>query len=221
MAKIKIKCDTCGIEFEKYKSKLGKNNFCCRDCYLKFHSKGVPECTCEICGKKFKGNKYNANKFCSRDCYNEFHKIKNKERTCPCCKKFFTARTSKDKYCSQECHLKVLHSKIKGENHWNWQGGITPENEKIRNSSEYKEWRIKVYQKDNYQCQMCGNKDELNAHHIYAFKYYPELRFDINNGLTLCKKCHNKLHSEQGQFDTTEPVAPLNYNIKLIKKEMK
>ena len=67
MAKIKIKCDTCGKEFEKYESKIGKHNFCCRECYLKFHSKEVPECTCIICGKKFKGNKYYMNFYKDED----------------------------------------------------------------------------------------------------------------------------------------------------------
>lgn len=41
MGKVLIKCDTCGKEFFKYLSKIGKNNFCCRDCYNKFHSKNV------------------------------------------------------------------------------------------------------------------------------------------------------------------------------------
>ena len=71
MAKIKIKCDTCGKEFEKYESKLGKHNFCNKECYLKFHTKDTPTCVCEWCGKTFKGAKHNANKFCSRECYNK------------------------------------------------------------------------------------------------------------------------------------------------------
>lgn len=130
MGKIKIKCDTCGKEFEKYESKLGKNNFCCRDCYNIYHSRNTKKYICEICGKKFSSNQpKNANKFCSRECYNKFHNIKNKIRICPVCGKKFTARTSEDKYCSQECHLKNLHSIYKGPNHWNWQGGISKEND--------------------------------------------------------------------------------------------
>lgn len=79
--------------------------------------------------------KANANRFCSRECYNKFHNIVNKERECPVCHKIFIAKTSEDKYCSQECCLKNLHSINRGENHWNWQGDITSENEKIKKIS--------------------------------------------------------------------------------------
>ena len=127
MGKIKIKCDACGKEFEKYESKLGKNNFCCRECYLKFHSKEVSTYTCETCKKIFKGNKYNANRFCCRECYLQYHEIKNKQRECPKCKKIFIAKSSEDKYCSWECYNSDRHMP-KGSEHWNWKGGISKEN---------------------------------------------------------------------------------------------
>ena len=80
-------------------------------------------------------------------------------------------------------------------NHWNWKGGITDTNIKIRNSKKYKYWRESVFQRDGYICQKCfeyGGK--LNAHHIKMFSTHKELRFDINNGITLCKKCHIEVH---------------------------
>ena len=202
-----IKCDFCGEEFNKAPSRLSKHNFCNRDCYLKFHSKEVLEYQCEICGKIFKGDKYNANRFCSRECYNQFHNIKNKERKCLCCGKIFIARTSTNKYCSQECHLKILHENNRGENHPNWHGGITSENEKLRKSEQYKEWQQSVYQRDYYKCQVCGNKDHINAHHLFGWKEYPDKRFDINNGVTLCKKCHILVHQKYG-WTSLEQMSP-------------
>jgi hypothetical protein len=81
-----------------------------------------------------------------------------------------------------------------------WKGGITPLNIKIRNSLEMREWRKKVFQRDGYICVDCGvkgNGNNLNAHHIKSFSSYPKLRFDINNGITLCIPCHKKIHGNK------------------------
>lgn len=66
-----------------------------------------------------------------------------------------------------------------------------------RNSPEYKKWRSGVFSRDNYTCQKCGAKTGLQAHHIVAWsetEETPKLRYDINNGITLCKECHLKTH---------------------------
>lgn len=80
---------------------------------------------------------------------------------------------------------------ISGEKSYWWKGGITPINEKIRKSLEYKQWRNAVFKRDDFTCQECfvrGGK--LQAHHIKSFSKHKELRFGIDNGQTLCKKCH-------------------------------
>jgi len=76
----------------------------------------------------------------------------------------------------------------------NWKGGVTPENHKIRTSFGMKEWRRKVFARDNYTCQECGKtKCYIESHHIKSFAKYPELRFDLENGITLCLECHSKV----------------------------
>lgn len=86
--------------------------------------------------------------------------------------------------------------KIKGERNSNWKGGVTKKNHLIRNSKEYKLWRRSVFERDNWTCIWCNYKgNKLNADHIKPFAYYPELRFAIDNGRTLCVPCHKTTES--------------------------
>lgn len=78
-----------------------------------------------------------------------------------------------------------------GANNWNWKGGITPLRKKLYFSKEYKLWRTAVFQRDNYICVWCGQVGGyLEADHIKPWCDYPELRFAIDNGRTLCQPCH-------------------------------
>ena len=63
-----------------------------------------------------------------------------------------------------------------------------------RNMPEYIEWRKAVYERDDYTCQECGTKGSMQAHHIKSWVGFPELRFDVDNGMTLCKNCHKEKH---------------------------
>lgn len=95
-----------------------------------------------------------------------------------------------------------------------WNGFLTPERTRIRNSSAYVKWREAVFQRDNYTCQCCGARSSknnpvfLNAHHLDGFAGNPALRFDINNGVTLCYGCHDvraegSFHNIYGTKDNT------------------
>jgi len=90
-----------------------------------------------------------------------------------------------------------------GDKNPNWKGGIYPEHLAIRYRIESKNWRKAVFERDNYTCQWCKDRNYkgrektliLYAHHIKSFSDYPELRFEVDNGLTLCKKCHLKTNN--------------------------
>lgn len=93
-------------------------------------------------------------------------------------------------YEAKKC---VLHRVPKGKYNPSWKGGITPINQKIRNSREYILWRTAVFMRDDYTCQKCGDRGgKLEADHIKPFALYPELRLAIDNGRTLCKSCHRQ-----------------------------
>lgn len=71
----------------------------------------------------------------------------------------------------------------------------------IRQSDEHKAWSNAVRGRDGFICQLCGkrpkNRKSIHAHHIVPFAKSAELRFDINNGVTLCRLCHRRVHRER------------------------
>ncbi len=88
------------------------------------------------------------------------------------------------------------------ELHPNWRGGISRDKHSIT-SPKYKKWRKEVFERDNYICQICFGEDErmfgekefsLEAHHIKRWADHKELRYVVNNGITLCRECHFCLH---------------------------
>ena len=95
---------------------------------------------------------------------------------------------------------KVTSKDKSGANHWNWKGGITPKNQKERNSQEARSWRKAVFERDEYTCQLCGQiGGKLNAHHIKPWATYKLLRYEISNGVTLCESCHRAEHRRNKQ----------------------
>ena len=97
-----------------------------------------------------------------------------------------------------------------GENSPNWKGGVSSENQIIRHSSDYKEWRTAVFKRDDHTCQKCKKRGgTLNAHHIEGYNFNPELRTEISNGITLCKDCHQNFHRQYGRGDNTRDQLEL------------
>lgn len=90
----------------------------------------------------------------------------------------------------------------KGAKAPNWKGGVSRAYKTGYNSIEYKSWRKSVFERDAYTCQHCdvkGSSSYLTAHHIKSFAHYPELRFELSNGLTLCESCHSKTDNYKGR----------------------
>lgn len=180
------------------------------------------------CGKKFKVHLYRKDtaKYCSQSCKSKYSPhprlgtSKYKPKRCAICGKEFRKikhtpeQWKVAKYCSVECSIKSkvgvkqpykresflkIQHKHNGKAHWNWKGGITLELSLLRHSDEYKEWRNAVYRRDGWRCQKCGKKiKNIVAHHIKSFKHFPELRYSVKNGKTLCRPCHKHEHKKVG-----------------------
>lgn len=88
----------------------------------------------------------------------------------------------------------------RGNKSHRWQGGITPILETERRRIEFRLWREAVFTRDNWTCQECKIRGgKLRAHHIKSFAKFPELRFALDNGITLCERCHFKTDNYGGK----------------------
>ena len=100
---------------------------------------------------------------------------------------------------------KKFSEKMQGKNASNWQGGLKPLNKKIRAGLEFRLWREAVFARDNWICQKTGIRGgKLVPHHILNFAEYPELRFTIDNGVTLSEKTHIQFHKKYGWTNNTK-----------------
>jgi 5-methylcytosine-specific restriction endonuclease McrA len=173
---------------------------------MSFDSRGISIVQCNYCGIDI--SRCNSQlrlpkkHYCSDECSWKSKK-KGKFIKCHTCGKELWKRPSYlhdngIEYCSRECCCKFGFTKehkdnlSKSKNH-----GLTPINKSIRN--HLVDWRKEIYKRDDYTCQLCYVKGgNLNAHHIKSFAKYPDERFNINNGITLCIKCHKWVHHIYG-----------------------
>jgi len=93
--------------------------------------------------------------------------------------------------------------------HTPWNKGIgdkTSKEKRAKNDIRHKEWRTKVFIRDNYTCQECGKRsgngkrNDIQADHIKAFILYKDLRYEVSNGRTLCIECHKKTPTFGGKI---------------------
>jgi len=157
---------------------------------------GKIEYVCKNCRKTFLNHAYRINvgrgKFCSKECRYKFG-IPDEMR-----KQISETLTGrKIGPHSKEWNEKIRQSQIglkAGDKHPKWKGGVTKEYLKERNQGRYSRWRKSVLEVGKYVCANCGDTYNLDTHHVHGFLKYPELRYEVENGLVLCEPCHYGLH---------------------------
>ena len=198
--KIKIKCPCCEKVFSRYFFRLNESgNFLCQSCTIKEQkSKYLPiGFTINRLTVVGKGEKNGYSK-CVCECSKTFEAtnraiLSGHTQSCGCLQRKKAAEIGRTK------------EKLTLEKHPNWKGGISVLNAELRTSSQYSEWRTTVFARDEYKCQACFSKsNKLNAHHIESFSNNKDARMDINNGITLCYRCHSNFHKEFGKVNATK-----------------
>ncbi|MEK6882256.1 MAG: NUMOD3 domain-containing DNA-binding protein [Nanoarchaeota archaeon] len=112
------------------------------------------------------------------------------------------SKSHKGKHNSPNTEFKKGQPGLKGKDSPSWKGGVSPVEKIIRGSIEYRLWRESVFARDNWTCQKCKIKGScLHPHHIRNFAEAVELRFAIDNGITLCKKCHQEFHKKYSNYN--------------------
>lgn len=87
-------------------------------------------------------------------------------------------------------------ARLQGIDVESWREFATTAAERLKGSPEYRVWREAVYSRDNWTCQNCKVRGgRLHAHHIKPKRTHPELIFNIDNGITLCVRCHKETDS--------------------------
>ena len=117
---------------------------------------------------------------------------------------------------SEETRQKMRKKRpsVSGKNHYKWNSNLTDDerNDK-RNYPAYYEWRTLIYKRDNYTCQICSKRGHvLNAHHLDGYRNNPDKRILLENGITLCKECHDNFHHQYGYNNTKEQFIEFKAN---------
>lgn len=177
---------------------------------------------CRNCDKEYETKPSIRLKYCGQKCYWESLKgcfplwwNKRKAKMIKCENRGEEVVPSnnylKRKHCSLQCylncrckhykHTEETKRKLSGSNHYNWKGGNNNPLKILRTSFEYKKWRQRVFKRDYWTCQICGYKGQkIDANHIYPFATYPNSRFEVENGITLCKNCHEFFRNKEKDF---------------------
>jgi hypothetical protein len=127
------------------------------------------------------------------ECYNNYNKISEnnpmfgKEHTDET--KQLMRKIADERWSNLEERI-LMSCRLQGVSREEWDGFMNRSDD-LYYSQKYKQWRTSVYERDDYTCQLCGERgNTLNGHHIYKVSDYPDLIFEINNGITLCYDCH-------------------------------
>lgn len=176
-------CAICSKPTWVKQCRMDRTPFCSQACYHVWWTENLPAYKAGADSYKWKGGKI--------------------ERTCKQCGTTFLVCRNHLAESRNFCSLACRGTYYSGERCHMWKGGISDERSQAKATPEYKEWRKAVYQRDHYRCVVCLTHSRvLHAHHLKKFSDYPELRYDVNNGATMCVKCHKQIAHCETTFES-------------------
>lgn len=203
-----LECIKCGNNFETTRKYMNRRKYCSISCARSKLNILNTKCPC---GKNIT-TKNQDKKYCSLSCRSKYrqregiYSLQKHKHSCIICNKYFSKYRA-SKYCSRNCykeHCKTLEYRIKEslkhtkETVFN---GFRQKNRmKEMGRKEYIKWRKAVLARDNYICQKCNAINKLEAHHIKPYATFPELRFEVSNGIIYCEKCHQAIDNIRALF---------------------
>lgn len=143
--------------------------------------------------------------YCSNECRHLGKRNRITKNCAVCGKEMVVPISNKDRYTT--CSLVCRRTYRSESGNSNWQGGDYSRKYRVKELSrlEYKNWRKSVFERDDYTCQFCHKRGrDLQADHIKPWKYFPELRYELSNGRTLCLKCHRTTFKELHRYKNQE-----------------
>lgn len=206
--KVNKECLVCKKEFITTEYLLSKNKgkYCSKKCcdldkigkISKRRGFGYEERICLYCNNKFLYLiSCGYGKYCSKECSN---------------------KSKIGKKLSEETKIKLKQKARRGINHhffgrknnrelnprWIKDRTLLKDDHKDRWGQLHKEWSNSVKKRDDWKCQIADNKcnGKLEAHHILGWKDNPELRYDINNGISLCHAHHPRKRAEEKRLES-------------------
>lgn len=183
-AMVLVECQTCGKAMKMYQVQAKSRRFCSNECSAESQKSTVIR-ECKLCGKEFESWQSNARQFCGRKCSakGQGHKESppaNRVICQTCGKVFLVEAFNKDrKYCTHKCATDSFRK--------------SDIQKARRRGKEHQQWALAVMKRDK-KCVRCGAIENLQAHHVKHWKKFPEKRYDVENGATLCVYCHHAQH---------------------------
>ena len=95
-------------------------------------------------------------------------------------------------------------TKLKGENHPNWDSTISDKDRVYKRGYKFIVWSKAIKDVANYKCDICNDGGYLESHHLESYAVKKELRYDLDNGVCLCRECHYNFHQDYGYKNSTK-----------------